>query len=108
MHIVIRHYRVDSGSVDEVTRQVREGFIPIIKDAPGFLAFYALNAGNSEIATVSVFEDQEGAVRSIRMAGDFIRENLASLLPNPPEIISGEVSAHELNLIKLGVRKVSD
>jgi quinol monooxygenase YgiN len=108
MHVVIRHYRIDPGSVDEVTRQVREGFIPIIKDAPGFLAYYALEAGNGEIATVSVFEDRAGAVRSIRLAADWIRQNLASLLPNPPEIISGEVGAHELNLVKLGIREIRE
>jgi hypothetical protein len=42
-------------------RQANEGFIPIIKDADGFLAYYAVNAGAGEIATVSVFEDQAGA-----------------------------------------------
>jgi hypothetical protein len=58
------------------------------------LAYYALNAG--KIATVSVFEDQAGAEESIRMAADWVRQNLASLLPNPPEITAGEVEAHEL------------
>ena len=108
MHVAIRRYRTDPGSVDEVMRQVNEGFIPIIKDADGFLAYYALNAGAGEIATVSVFEDQAGAEESVRMAADWIRENLAALLPDPPEISAGEVEAHELNLTKLGVRKVRE
>ena len=106
MHVAVRRYQMDPASVDEVMRQVNEGFIPIIKDADGFLAYYALNAGAGEIATVSVFEDQAGAEESIRMAADWIRQNLAALLPNPPEITAGEVEAHELNLTKLGVRKV--
>jgi hypothetical protein len=59
MHVVIRRYQTDPGSVGEIMRHVNEGFTPIIKDAEGFLAYYALNAG--EIATVSVFEDQAGA-----------------------------------------------
>jgi hypothetical protein len=29
-------------------------------------------------------------------------------LPDPPEITAGEVEAHELNLTKLGVRKVKE
>ncbi len=81
-------------------------FIPIIKDADGFLAYYALNAGAGEIATVSVFEDQAGTEESVRMAADWVRQNLAALLPDPPEITAGEVGAHELNLTKLGVSKV--
>jgi actin-like ATPase involved in cell morphogenesis len=60
------------------------------------LAYYALNAGAGEIAIVSVFEDQARAEESIRMAADWVRQNLASLLPNPPEITAGEVEAHEL------------
>ena len=108
MHVATRHYQMDPASVDEVTRQVNEGFIPIIKDADGFLACYVLNAGAGKIATVSVFEDQAGAEESIRTAADWIRQNLAALLPNPPEIIAGEVVAHELNLTKLGVSKVRE
>jgi quinol monooxygenase YgiN len=108
MHVAVRRYQMDPASVDEVMRQVNEGFIPIIKDADGFLAYYALNAGAGEIATVSVFEDQAGAEESIRMAADWIRQNLAALLPDPPEITAGEVEAHELNLTKLGVRKVKE
>ena len=99
---------MDPASGDEVMRRVNEGFIPIIKDADGFLAYYALNAGAGEIATVSVFEDQAGAEESIRMAADWVRQNLAALLPDPPEITAGEVEAHELNLTKLGVRKVKE
>jgi hypothetical protein len=88
-------------------RSMRASY-PIIKDADGFLAYYALNAGAGEIATVSVFENQAGAEESIRMAADWVRQNLAALLPNSPEITAGEVGAHELNLTKLGIRKVRE
>jgi hypothetical protein len=108
MHVAIRRYQVDPGSVSEITRHVNEGFIPIIKDVEGFLAYYVVNAGAGEVATVSVFEDQAGAEESIRVAADWVRQNLAALLPNPPEIISGEVETHELNLIKLGMRNVRE
>jgi hypothetical protein len=108
MHVAIRRYQMDPASFDEVNRQVNEGFIPIIKDADGFLAYYVVDAGAGEIATVSVFEDQAGAEESVRMAADFIRQNLAALLPNPPEITAGEVVAQELNLTKLGVSKARE
>jgi quinol monooxygenase YgiN len=108
MHVAIRRYQTDPASVDEIMRQVNEGFIPIIKDADGFLAYYALNAGAGEIATVSIFEDRAGTEESIRMAADWVRQNLAALLPDPPEITAGEVEAHELNLTKLGIREVRE
>ena len=94
MHAVIRQYQV-AGSADEVIRGINEGFVPIIKDASGFRAYYALDAGGGRLATVSVFEDRNGAEESTRMAADWIRQNMASLLPNPPEVLQGEVGAHE-------------
>ena len=109
MHAVIRRYQLgDPGSVDELLQRVTEGFIPIVKDAPGFLAYYALDSGGGTVTSVSVFEDQAGAEESNSRAADWVNQNLASMIPNPPEIIAGEVGAHELNLAKLGVRKVTE
>ena len=97
MYVTIRRYRVEPDSADEVMRRVDEGFVPIISDAPGFYAYYALKAGEGRLATVSVFEDRAGAERSNEMAADYVKENLASLLPDPPEITAGEVRVHEVS-----------
>ena len=95
MHAAIRMYQVDPGSVDELRRGVNESLLPIIKDVYGFQAYYAVDAGLGRLATVSVFDDQAGAEESTRKAGDYIRRNMASLLPNPPEVLQGEVVAQE-------------
>ena len=94
MYVAIRQYQVDPGSVDEIIRGVNEGLLPIIKDTSGFQDYYALDAGGGRIASVSVFEDRTGAEESTRMAADWIRENMASLFPNPPEVLQGEVVVH--------------
>ena len=95
MHAAIRQYQVDPGSVDEIRRGVNEGLLPIIKDVYGFQAYYAIDAGGGRVASVSVFEDRAGAEESTRMAADWIRQNMASLFPNPPEVLQGEVVVHE-------------
>jgi hypothetical protein len=46
------------------------------------------------IAT-SVFQDKAGAEESNRKAADWARQNLAAVLPNPPQITSGEVVAYK-------------
>ena len=94
MHAAIRQYRVDPGSVDEIVRGVNEGLLPIIEGASGFRAYYALDAGGGTIASVSVFEDRAGAEESSRLAADWLRENMASLFPEPPEVLQGEVVVH--------------
>ncbi len=95
MHVAMRQYQVAPGSVDEITRGVNEGLLPIIKDVSGFQAYYAVDAGGGRIASVSVFEDRAGAEESTRLAADYIRQNMASLFPNPPEVLQGEVVVHD-------------
>ncbi len=97
MHVAIRRYHVDPDSTDEVMRRVDEGFVPIISDAPGFHAYYALYAGDGRLATISVFEAQAGAEQSNEMAADYVEEHLASLILDPPEITAGEVEVHEVS-----------
>lgn len=77
----------------EVGRQVREGFVPLVRHVPGFVAYYWVDAGDGVLISTSVFEDRAGADESTRIAADFVREHLASLLPNPPEVMAGEVLA---------------
>ena len=95
MHAAIRQYQVDPGSVDEITRGVNEGLLPIIKEVYGFQAYYVVDAGGGRMASVSVFEDRAGAEESTRMAADWIRQNMASLVPDPPEVLEGEVVVHD-------------
>ncbi|MEV5161946.1 hypothetical protein [Streptomyces sp. NPDC053728] len=45
------------------------------------------------MVSTSVFEDQSGAEESIERAADFVRDNLASLLPNRPQVTAGMVVA---------------
>ncbi|WP_344320431.1 hypothetical protein [Streptomyces macrosporus] len=44
--------------------------------------------------STSVFQDRAGAEESTDRAADFVRDRLASLLPNPPQVTAGEVVAH--------------
>ena len=92
MYAAVRRYE---GVTDpaEAGRRVNEGFVPLIRQVPGFVAYYWVDAGDGVMVSTSVFEDQTGAEESIKQAADFVRENLASLLPNPPQIAAGEVVA---------------
>ncbi|WP_336116290.1 hypothetical protein [Streptomyces sp. PTD9-10] len=92
MYAAVRRYE---GVTDptEAGRQVNEGFVPLIRDIPGLLAYYWVDAGNGVMVSTSVFQDEAGAHESIRRAAVFVRDHLASLLPNPPQVMSGQVVA---------------
>ena len=107
MYVSIRRYGLLTREpVKEVLQGVREGFLPIIRDQPGFLAYYSLDSGGGTLTSISIFEHRAGAERSNRIAENWIGKNLTNTLPTSPEIIVGEVGAHELNLTKLGIRQV--
>jgi hypothetical protein len=93
MYAAMRRYE---GVTDpaEAGRRVNEGFVPIVSGVPGFVAYYFLDAGGGVMVSTSVFENQAGAEESIRRAADYVRDHLAPLLPNPPQVTEGEVVAH--------------
>ena len=102
MYVAIRQYGLLTNEpVDKVLQGIREGFIPIIKNAPGFLAYYALDSGSGTLTSISIFEHRAGAERSNKLAEDWVGRTLSSVLPTSPEIIVGEVGAHELNLNRI-------
>ena len=95
MYASIRRYKTSPGAAAELAQRVNQGFVPIISQAPGFVAYYVVDAGNDVVASVSVFQDQAGAEESNRMAADWVKENIASLLTGPPEITAGAVTVHK-------------
>jgi hypothetical protein len=48
MFVAIRYYQTDPGSVDEVVRRVKEGFVPLIRDTPGFVSYLVLAPSERE------------------------------------------------------------
>jgi hypothetical protein len=93
MYAVIRRYE-DVSSVDEVMRRIEAGWAPLIRQAPGLIAYYAVDAGGGAAASISLFEDQAQAEDSARRVADWVRENLGSLSPNPAQVTAGEVRVH--------------
>jgi hypothetical protein len=93
MYAVIRRYTFDSQAANELNLKVRDGFAPLIKKIPGFVAYYWLSVDKNKAASLSVFEDRKGAEESVRLAGRFVKDELPSIL-GTPEIIEGVVLTH--------------
>jgi hypothetical protein len=89
MHVTIRHYHTTDP--DQVAQAVNAEFIPMLKQAPGFIHYYLLHRGDGWIMSVSIFDDQAGADNSTRMAADWVRQRVAPFVDGPPEVYSGDV-----------------
>jgi hypothetical protein len=92
MYVTVRRYDGVSDQ-NKVARLVDEGFIPIISEMPGFVAYYFVDAGDGVMISTSVFEHKDAEEQSNFRAGQFVAENLAPLLPNPPQVTAGVVVA---------------
>ena len=92
MYVAVRRYEGVSDS-QKVGQLVEEGFLPIISEMPGFVAYYCGDAGDGVMVSTSVFEHKDAEEQSNFRAGEFVTENLAPLLPNPPQVSAGEVVA---------------
>jgi len=94
MYATVRRYE---GVTDpsEAGRRVNEGFVPLISQNPRFVAYYWVDVGGGVMISTSVFEDKAGAEESNRRAAEWVRQNLAPLFPNPPQITAGEVVAYK-------------
>ena len=105
MYVAIRQYGLlTNGPAEKVMQGIGEGFIPIIKNAPGFLAYYTLDSGGGTLTSISVFEHRAGAERSNKLAEDWVGRALPSALPTSPVVRVGKVGAHELNPTELDTR----
>jgi len=91
VYTVIRRHVVEQANVDEIVRRTIEGGIPIIQKAPGFLSYRLVKADDGTLITISIFETPAQGDESRHMAAAWFKENLSSLLPNPPQVIGGEV-----------------
>lgn len=95
----VRIYQgVDPADQNEITRLTAEGFLPIMRDSDGFIAYFLLPEGDT-LAAYSVFETAEQAAASNEAARDFVAEELAPLLPNAPTIVQGTMDTRHFALL---------
>jgi len=93
MYVAVRRYE---GVTDpQKVAQVAQDFVPIISEVPGFVAPYFADAGDGVTVATSVLEHKDAEEESTFLAGEFVAEHLAPLLPSPPQVTAGEVIAYK-------------
>ena len=90
MFVVIRKYAAEAAA-EEVARRVGEGLVPVLRDLPGFRAYYAFVGEDNRPVSVSIVAARADAVLANRRVRDWVASNMADLIPDPPEITMGEM-----------------
>jgi hypothetical protein len=101
MHATIRRYEgVDTTRTNEVSGKVKETLVPQLRELPGFVGYYLIEADNGVLSSLGVFETSEQADESTKIVTKWITdENFASAIPNAPKITSGKVVAHSNGIV---------
>src|SRR5438034_1392476 len=84
MHGVIRRYRVRLGTVEQAAHYAEKGFMPIVRDIPGFVSCHLLDAGNDILTCIVLFETEQGAEAAVRASREWFRDEWSSFRPAPP------------------------
>lgn len=89
MYAVIRAYPGNSDLADRLAERSDE-VRSLIGGIDGFKAYYLLKLSEGT-STVSIFENEQGAEESSRVAAAWLAENLPELNVAPPYVTAGEV-----------------
>jgi hypothetical protein len=104
MFASIRRYRLDGGSMGDLTRLVDTGFAEQIASQPGFVSYEFVDCGDGEIMTLSIFREAEEAEGSRKLAQRWTEENLKDFKFTQTEALRGEilVSRAERDMLEPG------
>jgi hypothetical protein len=93
VYVQVAQYRLARGSVAELADRAGTGPLRAMPDVPGFIAYYAFQAGDDMVASVSVFEDAAGVQEAERRLADWVERTVAEFQISPGEVREGEVFA---------------
>ena len=78
MYAAIRRYKVRPEVTSEVIKHIMEGFVPLIKQSPGLLAYYLLDEEDGSFSTVSIFEERDQLEKANGLAANWMKQFIAS------------------------------
>lgn len=95
MHAMFRRYRVRLGAADAAARQTRLTLLPLLREVPGFAAYYLVDSGDGVVASIALFKTREGAALGERLAEEWFRDDWPVFRALAPTLASGEVLVAE-------------
>jgi hypothetical protein len=80
--------------VEEVMELIGEGYMPLVREIPGFVAYFgSADPVSADQAYVGVFDDKVGADESTRVAREWLTENSYTFFAGDPTVAEGVIGA---------------
>src|ERR671932_1248989 len=78
MYAAIRCYTVRPEVTAEAIKLIMEGFVPLINQSRGLVAYYVLDEEDGAFSTVTIFEEREQLQKANGLAADWMKQVIAS------------------------------
>lgn len=85
MYVQVASYKLGAGTAEDLRPRVEQGPVRVMRDMPGFVDYYAFDAGDGVVASVSVFADRAGVEEAERRLAEWIEQTVSDLDISPGE-----------------------
>src|SRR5260370_41323989 len=89
MHLVLRRYRIRLGSIAAAAQRAEESLVPELRQGPGFAAFHLADVGGGTVASLGLFETDEGAALGERLMSGWYRGGWPGVRAGPTGLARG-------------------
>lgn len=96
-YTVIRRYTL-TGDADPVVEELNKGYLPLISQAEGYIAYTVVSSANNMLTTITTFESQALLEQASQDEAEWVQQNLASLLPAADETTEGNALIADVNV----------
>lgn len=96
MYTVIRKYTL-SGSSDSAQQELTSGFLPLIRQAAGYMEYSVVVSADNTLTTIAVFQSEALYQEAAQYESNWVQQNLASLLPAPATETKGNTVIFDIN-----------
>jgi len=76
-HVRVAKYRVESGTLEEISEVAQEGMLKVFKEQPGFVSYGVADAGDGTLLSISHWETHDEAEKAAEAASGWVAANLA-------------------------------
>lgn len=90
MYLSVRKFS-NVKSPEVVINKVQAELMPVIKELPGFVNYFATKFDDGDLGAISIFDTKLNADAASERAMGWVKQNLADHLPGEPMVMRGEV-----------------
>jgi hypothetical protein len=94
--VSVRKYRLKRGATAVWSDRVRDGFLPIVRQMPGFRGYHLIDGGPDILIAVTMFDHRDQALLSNQAAAEWVRNNVLEFTVGLPEVMGGDTVVSEI------------